>query len=403
MTQHTLQQAADAVLDSTVGRAGGAPGVVAMATDARGNLYEGAAGSRELGSDRPMTVDTVMCLFSCTKALTGAMVMQLVEEGLVSLDDAASRYVPDIAAIQVYDGLDADGLPKTRPPRRAITLNDLMLHTAGFGYEFFSPEDLAYRQAKNIPTLIANTYEAIQSVLLFDPGERWNYGCNIDWLGKVVEAVRGKRLGEVMAERLFAPLGMNDTAFVITPSMMQRRASLHMRAADGKLTPVPDLVLPQPPEMDMGGHGLYGTVGDYMKFIRMLLNDGDGANGRVLRAETVQRMSQNGLGALKSGGWVTTNPARRTPASSSRPVEVLGLHLHGQRRGRAHRPPGRVADVGRPRQPLLLDRPQEPHRRLLGHADPALPGRGVLSGLRRFRERGLPHAEALAGPSRSAR
>ncbi len=309
MTQHTLQQAADAVLDTTVGRAGGAPGVVAMATDARGNLYEGAAGSRELGSDRPMTVDTVMCLFSCTKALTGAMVMQLVEEGLVSLDDAASRYVPDIAAIQVYDGLDADGQPKTRPPRRAITLNDLMLHTAGFGYEFFSAEDLAYRHAKGIPTLIANTYDAIKSVLLFDPGERWNYGCNIDWLGKVVEAVRGRRLGEVMAEHLFAPLGMNDTAFVITPSMMARRASLHMRAADGKLTPVPDLVLPQPPEMDMGGHGLYGTVGDYMKFIRMLLNDGDGANGRVLRAETVQRMSQNGLGALKSGGWVTTNPS----------------------------------------------------------------------------------------------
>ena len=309
MTQHTLQQAADAVLDTTVGRAGGAPGVVAMATDARGNLYEGAAGSRELGSDRPMTVDTVMCLFSCTKALTGAMVMQLVEEGLVSLDDAASRYVPDIAAIQVYDGLDADGQPKTRPPRRAITLNDLMLHTAGFGYEFFSAEDLAYRHAKGIPTLIANTYDAIKSVLLFDPGERWNYGCNIDWLGKVVEAVRGRRLGEVMAEHLFAPLGMNDTAFVITTSMMARRASLHMRAADGKLTPVPDLVLPQPPEMDMGGHGLYGTVGDYMKFIRMLLNDGDGANGRVLRAETVQRMSQNGLGALKSGGWVTTNPS----------------------------------------------------------------------------------------------
>ncbi|WP_428418296.1 serine hydrolase domain-containing protein [Methylibium sp.] len=309
MTQHTLQQAADAVLDTTVGRAGGAPGVVAMATDARGNLYEGAAGSRELGSDRPMTVDTVMCLFSCTKALTGAMVMQLVEEGLVSLDDAASRYVPDIAAIQVYDGLDADGQPKTRPPRRAITLNDLMLHTAGFGYEFFSAEDLAYRHAKGIPTLIANTYDAIKSVLLFDPGERWNYGCNIDWLGKVVEAVRGRRLGEVMAEHLFAPLGMNDTAFVITPSMMARRASLHMRAADGQLTPVPDLVLPQPPEMDMGGHGLYGTVGDYMKFIRMLLNDGDGANGRVLRAETVQRMSQNGLGALKSGGWVTTNPS----------------------------------------------------------------------------------------------
>ncbi|WP_428423271.1 serine hydrolase domain-containing protein [Methylibium sp.] len=307
--QNDIRQAADAVLAATVGRAGGAPGVVAMATDARGNFYEGAAGRRELGTDPPMTADTVMCLFSCTKALTGVTLMQLVEEGLVSLDDPAKKHVPDIGAIQVLDGFDAKGVPKTRAPRRDITVNDLMLHTAGFGYEFFSAEDLAYRRAKGIPTIIANCYDAIKSVLLFDPGERWNYGVNIDWIGKVVEAVRGRRLGEVMAEHLFMPLGMADTAFVLTPAMQSRRASLHMRAPDGKLTPVPDLVLPQPPEMDMGGHGLYGTAGDYMKFIRMLLNDGAGANGRVLRAETVQRMSRNGLGALKSGGWVTSNPS----------------------------------------------------------------------------------------------
>jgi methyl acetate hydrolase len=146
-------------------------------------------------------------------------------------------------------------------------------------------------------------------VLLADPGERWGYGVNMDWAGKVVEAVRGQRLGAVMKERVFTPLDMKDTGFTLTPSMRQRRATIHNRAADGRLSAAPDLVLPQPPEMDMGGHGLYGTVGDYMKFIRMMLNDGIGPHGRVLRAPTVDQMGRNGLGRLKVGGWVSSIPA----------------------------------------------------------------------------------------------
>lgn len=185
----------------------------------------------------------------------------------------------------------------------------LMLHTAGFGYEFFSHADRSYRQAKGIPSILTSTFASIKSVLLFEPGERWNYGVNIDWVGKVVEAVRGKRLGDVMAERIFAPLGMTDIGFTLTPSMRERRASLHSRAQDGKITPLSDLVLPQPPEMDMGGHGLYASIGEYMKFIRMILNDGAGPNGRVLQPETVAQMCQNGLGDLKSGGWVSSDPS----------------------------------------------------------------------------------------------
>lgn len=114
----------------------------------------------------------------------------------------------------------------------------------------------------------------------------------MDWAGKVVEAVRGKRLSEVMAERIFSPLDMHDIGFVMTDSMQSRRATMHDRAADGRLTPMPDMVLPQPPDMDMGGHGLYATIGEYMKFIRMMLNGGAGPNGRVLKPETVQQMAQ---------------------------------------------------------------------------------------------------------------
>jgi len=304
-----LKQAADTVLANTVGCAGGAPGVVAMVTDRKTNVYEGAAGRRSLGGDAPMTTDSVMAIFSTSKAITGTTLMQLVEEGQVRLDDPVRKYVPEIAEIQVLEGFDAAGQPKLRAPKRDITINHLMLHTAGFSYEFFSADDLKLRGAQGIPSVVSSTFASVKTCLLWDPGEKWGYGVNIDWVGKVVEAVRGKRLGDVMQERVFAPLGMNDTSFVMTPSMQSRRAVIHDRAMDGKLTPLPDLVLPQPPEMDMGGHGLYSTVGDYMKFIRMILNDGAGPNGRVLKTETVDQMSRNGLGALKSGGWTTSIPS----------------------------------------------------------------------------------------------
>lgn len=304
-----LKHAADAVLANTVGAAGGAPGVVAMVTDRNANVYEGAAGLRSLGGDAPMTTDSVMAIFSTSKAITGTTLMQLVEEGKVRLDDPVKKYVPEIAEIQVLEGFDASGQPKLRAPKRDITINHLMLHTAGFSYEFFSADDLKLRGAQGIPSVVSGTFASVKTCLLWDPGEKWGYGVNIDWVGKVVEAVRGKRLGEVMQERVFAPLGMTETSFVMTPAMQARRAVIHDRAMDGKLTPLPDLVLPQPPEMDMGGHGLYSTVGDYMKFIRMILNDGAGANGRVLKAETVEQMSRNGLGALKAGGWTTSIPS----------------------------------------------------------------------------------------------
>ena len=306
----SIRKLADAAVNQAVHVAGGAPGVVAMATDRKANFYEGAAGKRELGKDQPMTLDSVMAIFSTTKALTGTCVMQLVEEGKIKLNDAASKYVPEIAELQVLDGFDAAGQPKTRKPKRDITVDDLMLHTSGLCYEFFSADDLKYRTAKSIPTVVSSSFASIRTVMLHDPGERWTYGVNIDWLGRIVEQQRGKRLGEVMKERIFGPLGMNDIAFTISDSMKARRAVLHDRAQDGKLTPLPDLILPQPPEMDMGGHGLYASVGEYMKFIRMILNDGAGPNGRVLKPETVEQMAKNGLPAgMSSGGWKTSIPS----------------------------------------------------------------------------------------------
>lgn len=299
----------DTILDYSVNRAGGVPGVVAMATNKQENIYEGHAGVRELGQDDSMGLDSVMLLASCTKAITGVAIMQMVEEGLVSLDDLAKKYVPEIAEIQVLDGFSADGEPLLRAPSNEITLNHLMLHTAGFCYEFFSDDLLRYRTLKDIPSVLSCTFAGFRDVLLHDPGAQWTYGSSIEWLGLVVEAVRGKKLGDVMNERIFGPLGITDTAFDLTPSMLKRRATIHQRAADGQLTAVPDLILPQQAEVQLGGAALYGTVGDYLKFIRMILNDGDAPNGRVLKAETVEQMARNGLGKLKTAPWQSSIPS----------------------------------------------------------------------------------------------
>ncbi|MDX5894372.1 serine hydrolase domain-containing protein [Rubrobacter radiotolerans] len=297
-----MREAADRVLAGVAQRENGVPGVVAMATDREANVYEGAAGVREVGGDEPMTTDAVFAIFSCTKAITGVAVMQLVEEDVLTLDTPAKEYAPEIAEIQVLEGFDEDGEPRTRAPKSDVTVGQLMLHTAGFGYDFFNEDLLRYGEKRGVPSVVTAKQDSLNSVLLFDPGERWEYGSNIDWVGKVVEGARGKRLGEVFRERVFEPLGMESAGFTMTDEMRARRATMHQRGEDGTLVPMPDFELPQDPEQHMGGHGLYMPVGDYMKFIRMVLNDGAGENGRVLGEETARKMGENGLGELKIKG-----------------------------------------------------------------------------------------------------
>lgn len=296
---NALQAAADAVLNRVASGSPRVPGVVAMITDRRETLYEGAAGQRVLGQDAGMAVDCVFAIFSTTKAVTGTAVMQCVDDGALDLDAPAKTYVPDIGQLQVLDGFDAEGRPKLRPPKRDITTRMLMLHTAGFGYDIFNEDYNRLARDHGQPSVVAALKASIMTPLLFDPGDRWEYGANLDWCGQVVEAIRGQRLGDVMRERIFEPLGMTDTAFGLTPSMRARLAGMHQREADGSLTPMPDFELPQDPEIHMGGHGLYSTVGDYCRFIRMWLNDGAGESGRVLRAETVRAAAANGLGDKK--------------------------------------------------------------------------------------------------------
>lgn len=292
-----LSRSLDAVLQGVVSGSPRVPGVVAMVTDREGNVYEGAAGERVIGG-APMTTDTVFAIFSTTKAITGTAILQLAEAGRLDLDAPASRYAPDIGTLQVIEGFDAAGEPKLRAPRRPVTTRMLMLHTAGLGYDFFNATYNRLAQEKGQPSVITASKAALMTPLLFDPGERWEYGSNIDWCGQVVEGITGRRLSEVLQSGVFEPLGMSDTTFALNDRLRARLAGMHARNADDSLTPMA-FELPSPPEIDMGGHGLYGTVGDYMKFIRMWLKDGRGPNGQVLKPETVRMAEKNQLGDLK--------------------------------------------------------------------------------------------------------
>lgn len=297
-----LKTACDSVLSGVTRGNPRVPGVVAMLTDRDRVIYSGAAGERRIGGDA-MTEDTVFAIFSTTKAITGTTALQCVEEGLLDLDAPAKDYAPAIGRLQVIEGFDADGAPRLRAPKSDVTTRQLMLHVGGFGYDFFNETYRRMAEEHGQPSVVTCSRASIETPLLFDPGEKWEYGTNIDWVGQVVEGIRGKRLGEVMRERVFEPLGMTDTGFTRTPAMRARTASIHARGADGDLTPL-DLAWPDAPEVDMGGHGLYATVGDYMKFIRMWLNDGAGPGGQVLRPETVGWAVRNGLEAHQKVGML---------------------------------------------------------------------------------------------------
>ena len=297
-----MQSSIDAILQKVTTGSPNVPGVVAVATDRNGNIYEGAAGKRMLGADADMTTDTVFAIFSTTKAITGTAALQLVEDGRLELDAPAKIYAPDIGKLQVLEGFDARGQPRLRPPRRDITTRMLLLHTAGFGYDFFNENYNRLAKEHGQPSVLTATKAALTTPLLFDPGDEWEYGSNIDWVGQVIEGITGRRLGEVMAERIFARLGMDSSAFTLTPDMRPRLAGMHQREADGALKPMPDFELPQNPEVHMGGHALYSTVPDYCAFIRMWLNDGAGPHGRVLKEETVRMAEKNNLGRMKIKG-----------------------------------------------------------------------------------------------------
>jgi CubicO group peptidase (beta-lactamase class C family) len=273
------------------------PGIVAVAATDKSIVYEGAFGKRELGKDAPMTADSVVWIASMTKAITGTAAMQLVERGKLSLDRPASEVVPSLSSAKVLEGFEASGQPRLRAPKRPITLRHLLTHTAGFAYELWRPEIAQYQSVTNTPGITTCANAALTTPLLFDPGDRWEYGINIDWIGKMVEAVSGQRLERYFQDNIFGPLGIKDTSFKISPAQRARLASVHQRDDKGVLAAI-EFGLPDEPEFQMGGGGLYGTARDYLTFTQMILQGGTLNGTQVLQRDTVDLMSQNHIAPL---------------------------------------------------------------------------------------------------------
>jgi methyl acetate hydrolase len=303
----------DEILKAVTDR-GDVPGIVAMAAARDGLVYQGAFGKRALPDGAAMTTDTVFWIASMTKAVTSAAAMQLVEQGKLALERPIAEVLPELAAVQVLEGFDAAGEPRLRPARRPITLRHLITHTAGFVYDIWNADLNRYMEKRGIPGIISCEDAALALPLTFDPGDNWDYGINIDWVGKAVERVSGQRLGDYFAEHLFGPIGMNDTVFKLTTNHRARLCGMHARGAGEALAPIP-FEIPQEPEFQMGGGGLYSTAPDYLAFEQLFLNQGRTAGGaQVLKPETVTLMEQNAIGDLNVRLLRTTAPASSNDA-----------------------------------------------------------------------------------------
>ncbi|MBS0632752.1 MAG: beta-lactamase family protein [Verrucomicrobia bacterium] len=260
---------------------GAVPGVVAIAGDRAGVIYEGAFGLAETAVKRPMTADAIFDIASMTKAVTSVAALQLIEQGRLALDDPAAQYLPELAAPMV---LEAGG--ELRPAASPITIRHLFTHTSGFGYAFTSERLRQLRRKEGEP-----------EPLLFEPGTQWLYGTSTDWLGRIVAALAGRDLETLFREKIFGPLGMDDTFYNVPAAKHPRIVNFHRRRADGTLAEQTRYA-PQAKVRLRGGGGLSSTARDYLRFLRMLLNGGELDGARILTPASVALMGQNHIGAV---------------------------------------------------------------------------------------------------------
>ncbi|MTD14010.1 serine hydrolase [Nakamurella sp. YIM 132087] len=286
----------DEVLAAAVD-SGAVPHVAAIAADRDGILYEGGAGARINGEDStPVTTSTQFRIMSMTKMVCTVTALQLMEQGSLDLDAPVERYCPAFGDLQVLDGWDGD-VPKLRAPATRATVKQLITHTSGLTYWFWNADMVRYEAVSGIPNVVPGSAEAFRAPLVCDPGTRFEYGINTDWLGKVVESVTGKGLDVVVKEGVTGPLGMGDTMFRLDPDRTANAVTVHTPGSDGGWVSAGE-ILNQEPDWWAGGHGLYSTPRDYIRFERALLRGGELDGARILSRETVDAAFSNQIGDL---------------------------------------------------------------------------------------------------------
>ena len=282
-------------------------GVVAIGATPNGIAFEGAYGKANIHQGTSMATDTVFWLLSMTKAITATACMQLIEQGRLRLDQTAGDILPQLASPKVLEGFDADGKPRLRPTKRPITVRHLLTHTSGYTYANWSEALTRYEQVTDLPDIATLRNAAFDAPLEFDPGDRWEYGISMDWVGKLVEEVSNQSLEIYFRENIFQPLGMKDSGFLIGSEQKRRVATLFNRQPDGTLAPAP-FEMPQRPEFFTGGGGAFSTPQDYMRFLRALLNGGSLGGVHILRPQTVAMMMVNQIGELNVHEMRTAHP-----------------------------------------------------------------------------------------------
>jgi CubicO group peptidase (beta-lactamase class C family) len=281
------------------GRLAGA--VVAVARQGQLAFLE-SYGVMDLERGDPMRTDAIFRICSLSKPVTAVAAMQLVDRGLIALDDPVSKYIPRFADVQVYDGGSAAAV-RVRPPARPVTIRDLLMHTSGLTYGTFDahPVDTLYAQANLFDwgsslELFADRVAGLP--LKFDPGTQWNYGVGLDVMGRVIEVASGQPYDRYLQEHLFGPLGMSESGFVFPAGSEARIPTLYVPGEDGALAPMPAPVCGSyGPDQQLlaGGGGLVSTVPDYLRFAQMLLNAGELDGQRVLTEASATAMLQNQL------------------------------------------------------------------------------------------------------------
>jgi CubicO group peptidase (beta-lactamase class C family) len=316
--------AIDRVLRDAV-TSGAVPHVAAIAADRDGILYEGGAGVRIAGeSEDPVTTSTQFRIMSMTKMVATVAALQQAERGALELDAPVDTYRPEFADLQVLEGFDGD-VPRLRPPASRATVRQLITHTSGLGYWFFNADIDRYQKVTGLPNVLGGA-EAFKAPLVADPGTRYEYGINTDWLGRVVEAVTGKGLDVVVKEDITGPLDMDDTMFLLDERRRDNCVTVHVRDEAGGWASAGEM-LPQEPEWWAGGHGLYSTPRDYIRFERALLRGGELDGERILSQEMVDAAFTNQIGDLDVPAEIPTADAPITDSFRPGPGWKWGYGL----------------------------------------------------------------------------
>jgi len=262
-------------------------------------------GFRDLESGDPMPEDAIFRIYSMTKPITGVALMMLYEEGKFRLSDPVERYIPQFAGLKVAAGEGPDG-PLVEEADHPMTIRELMTHTAGLTYGIFSSSqvDSMYRAASVLDpdgTLEDMIEKLAQIPLRQQPGSQWHYSVAADVQGYLVEVLSGETFDAFLRERIFDPLGMEDTGFYVPPEKAGRFAQVYDYGEDGKLRAQEgfgeDYAVRwlKPATFFSGGGGLLSTTSDYMKFCQMLLNGGELNGVRLLSPTTISLMTRDQL------------------------------------------------------------------------------------------------------------